>query len=36
MTRIARKAIPSFDSEANREGTLSALVQDHVSGIREI
>ncbi|MEM1302733.1 MAG: ABC transporter ATP-binding protein [Pseudomonadota bacterium] len=36
MTRIGRKAIPSFDTEANREGDLSALVQDHISGIREI
>ncbi|QBF32543.1 ABC transporter ATP-binding protein [Thalassococcus sp. S3] len=36
MVKIGRKAIPSFDNEANREGDLSALVQDHVSGIREI
>ncbi|MGR3491938.1 MAG: ABC transporter ATP-binding protein, partial [Shimia sp.] len=36
MTRSGRKAIPSFHSEADREGELSALVQDHISGIREI
>ncbi|MEM8591177.1 MAG: ABC transporter ATP-binding protein [Pseudomonadota bacterium] len=36
MAKIGKKAIPSFDSEADREGELAALVQDHVSGIREI
>ena len=36
MVKIGRKAVPSFDDEAEREGDLAALVQDHVSGIREI
>ncbi|MDX8354773.1 ABC transporter ATP-binding protein [Cognatiyoonia sp. IB215182] len=36
MAYVGRKAIPSFDNEADREGQLAALVQDHVSGIREI
>ncbi|MDX8350433.1 ABC transporter ATP-binding protein [Cognatiyoonia sp. IB215446] len=36
MVKVGRKAIPSFDNEADREGQLAALVQDHVSGIREI
>ncbi len=36
MFSVGRKAIPSFDNEADREGDLAALVQDHVSGIREI
>ncbi|WP_247227982.1 ABC transporter ATP-binding protein [Yoonia sp. F2084L] len=36
MFFVGRKAIPSFDNEADREGDLAALVQDHVSGIREI
>ncbi len=36
MFFVGRKAIPSFDNEADREGNLAAMVQDHVSGIREI
>ncbi len=36
MFSVGSKAIPSFDNEADREGDLAALVQDHVSGIREI
>lgn len=36
MWRIADRAVASFDDEADREGHLAALVQDHVSGILEI
>lgn len=36
MSRIGRVAIPTFNKEANREGDLSALVQDHIGGIRDI
>ncbi|MEM6587337.1 MAG: ABC transporter transmembrane domain-containing protein [Pseudomonadota bacterium] len=36
MRKLAFKAMPSFEKEANREGNLNALVQDHVSGVREI
>ncbi|MEM7732842.1 MAG: ABC transporter ATP-binding protein [Pseudomonadota bacterium] len=36
MIRIGKVARPTFYKEVSREGELSALVQDHVSGIREI
>ena len=36
MRKLAFTALPSFEKEANREGSLNALVQDHVSGVREI
>ena len=32
---VGRRAVRSFDNEAHREGQLVALVQDHVSGIKE-
>ena len=35
MKRVGQRAMRSFDNEAYREGQLVALVQDHVSGIKE-
>ncbi len=33
---LTRRILPAFDTEAQRSGELSALVQDNVAGIREI
>jgi ATP-binding cassette, subfamily B, bacterial len=33
---LTQRILPAFDAEAQRSGELSALVQDNVSGIREI
>jgi ATP-binding cassette, subfamily B, bacterial len=33
---LTRQILPAFDTEAQRSGELSALVQDNVAGIREI
>ncbi len=36
VLRVGRHIQPAFETEADREGELSALTQDQVSGIREI